>query len=327
MNALSVIATALLCAFGGFDDGAGRVPIDGDPALLDMLLAAQHTNLAAYPEGELTATVHTEWGEDVTDNEVSAAWQGSKSYYKYRSTYAGQGGRPTTILGEMIEDSAKATAVFYVPVAKLLIRTLNGVHQPGNFVKIRPDPTWFGFEGERFFELWLDAAKIGSTPFKPTGGRVERDGQLVTVTWKNDNGLTSRIACSLDYGGNVVSVDSTPVTEGFSGALTWDRTKDGVLYARRIEYSRGEKNNPNSVKVTQVISIDSFSPKISYLGDRFSEVSLGVPKRVRVEEYVGRKLVNRFRMGNAPRGLGQADFDLLIDSMRRSGFAAPKENE
>lgn len=297
--------------------------VEGDVGLLELLRAAQLTNRALYPSGELTATVSSRWDETTTDITTAVAWKGDQTYWDYEMSQSS----PNLSLHEkcrMIDDGR--TLFCYWPeiifLQKIADRSLSRAEQ----LSLRPDQVWFRLEGIAEWTSLLEPQKLPSGSVDDSVRIVVNrlDDDQIEIERRHSTGAVLRIVASLAANGNVVDYEGTPggqVHIWRKGHYEWLKDSGGQSVLKSYDYERALKGDKRKPDRTFHLVVDSFKPDAQIASDRFYLSSLGVPPDATVED-VSAAGSRRYR-NSRPAMLDEAALIELSRKLRAEGFAVP----
>jgi hypothetical protein len=343
LNAISV-ALSLVAAVGICSDAAcwGAAPIEGDAALLQMLVDVQATNLTLFPRGELTAEVSEKFAP--LDAEATVVWDGSRTYTRFRTKTIVQSPVPnmpgkfesldSIQEGEMIE----APGVLMLHFPSLLQARSYVEHESGTGcfreLKLRPDQIWFSYEGVvNLKEL------ISPTSTRAEGVKfvVKRDGpDRIVVERHFGGGSYISFVASLSSGGNIVSFEtilSTAKNIWGKGTYSWDRDPLGRWYLRELRYEVAFLGDPQQIDRDFSLRVTKFNADPIIPSDRFEFSSFKVEDGTVVEEGLilgrsststpGRRTYRVGKLAKPEANLSESQLNGLVEKLRAGGFAAP----
>ena len=312
-----LLATILLASSWEFSRAAEPAVVHGDASLLELLMAAQKTNVASFPRGSLTAEVHVDQANGFSSAvEAFVVWEGERTYWEFDTEdVSPDRPKPLKTRRRMIEDAGILMVYFpSAPYAQIVTDRSAGY---GDRLRLRPDQAWFNFEGNNDWAEEFDPAKHPGSVFT-----VGADGDLIVVERKEANGNLLRIHASLEKGANIVAYESLlgPAGEGFSGEGKYDWVQDaaGNWRLQRYEYQRAAGGDRDQL-VTYTLEVSAFDPDPIIAADRFQLESFDLADGTIVEE-----------VGANPRTYRHGDVDNpqdvleeLARKLREEGFAAP----
>ncbi len=297
--------------------------IEGDPELIQLLMAAQTSNRAAFPEGELTAKVTLTGTGRKLDLEAHMAWQGESSWWDYHLAEQGQDGVPTLEAGSIIE--TPQTLVTFFPGSNLVQIYAAKRRSYNRYLNLRPDRRWFATGDDIRFDELLDVLDENAQG---------RNGQVAVRVWKEANdtvvveripkvGGIFRMTASLAMDGNIVSYASEPSakwTIAGNGRLDWVRAPSGrwrlERYEHDLEYLVRRKG-----KFHCELEVTEFSEDLEGGAGRFEIGALNIAQGVKVQEFTPTGTVEYSWGSSADEFL--VALERQVRELREKGFAAP----
>lgn len=304
----------------------GALPVKGRADLLDLVLAAQETNLTQFPEGRLRAKVHTELGSRITDLTTVMIWDGGKTFWDYEYTQTDR--RDDTRVEKQARQIEVGKTLYYYDANVQLAQRYaesNVTYLLG--LKLRPDQLWFNFDGLALWKDWLSpthprwAAPTSHHYFKV---RQEDQDRIVVERYFRDNGGL-RVEVSLQNGGNIVSYDCFgEMNIWWRGSYEWAQLPDGRWYLKRGNFQRSANGDPDKPDKRLSVEILEFDPAPKIEPKQFEFVSLRVDPGAMVEEIAPDGTTEKsYRFGPQEETLNQKLLDQLSEKLRREGFASP----
>ncbi len=327
------VAAALLATVPGREAAAqDRVVIEGDPAPLQALIAAQETNRASYPKGRLVGKVKSVTPTERLSGDVAVTWEGKNSRTDLTYTRTASAGTPGAATTTSVVETA-ATCWHFFPSSKLLQQVpAGGRSYPAEF-KVRPQDLWFSMERLIAWRDYLDPEKSRKRNVERVV--VRREGDEVLVTEHYANGAVFVVKASLTAGGNVVSFETPRLPTAkedaagwmvFRGRYEWDKTPSGVPWVRRLECWQSPPGDPDGEGVYYIFEASAFEPSPRIPKDVFTMAGLNAPKGTRVEVFDAKnQIVRSYAIGGRSPAITAESLDELARELKDDGFAAGKE--
>lgn len=304
-----------------------RGQVEGDATLLELLRAAQLTNMAQYPSGELHATVKSQWDGATVDVTATVVWKGEATYWDYELSRTSSDNSSHEKC-QLIDDGR--TLISYWPETRFLQRISDRMMGRAEQLSLRPDQIWYRIEGIANWAKLLDPSEVS----KGAGGDAARivvtrlDEDKVQVERRRASGTTLRIVASLAENGNVIEYEGIPGKTGGiwrKGSYVWSKSADGRSFLKEYDYVRALSGNRRKPDRVFHLSVDSFRPDAPIAPDRFQMSSLNVPADAIVEDVsaAGSRRYGRSR----PTLVDENSLLELARKLRQEGFAIPAETE
>lgn len=296
--------------------------------VVEILRAAQKTNHALVTRGRLEAKARTKitsQGEPVRTFEVegTVVWSGDRTYWDC-TLMEGLGPAPDGRRKYRMVETPELLTIYF-PHTGLVQKVRDGKLGYHDEFKLRPDQAWFSYRAQRDWLDFLDPRIFSPENYRTTI-REEEKGRIVLERTATKTGAKSRIVFSLEAGGNVVSFQGWPRSDGtgftVSATYDWARHSGGAWYLRRHTYERARAPDPKDYRQVSTIEVTSFDPDPVIPPDQFEFSALRVRPGVRVEEHdrTGRRRV--YRLGRE-RPFESLKLDQLAEQLRSKGFASP----
>jgi hypothetical protein len=296
-----------------------------------MLIAAQQTQEASFPVGQLQAHVTQNTATTERHATVFNIWSGRNSYVeaKIQGSYLVTDAANLKSDRELFQIYTPEKKLLYSASSKLLRVDTIGKFRGEPFIQLWPTALWYRQQhGRRTWqELLTSFLESDSTDHQLSV--ADSDDGIVVVERKylpGDASLTIRF--SLAHGGNVLEFandgPARVTTMRERGAMEWQETGDGRWYLSRFETLQipAEDGDDLANAYQLRVEVNEFDPSPTIPDNRFQQRSLPLKPGTLVEE-VG-ATVRRYRLGGDVQGevsVTEDQFDTLTQELRKGRFA------
>lgn len=310
----------------------GQVSPQPDASALQAVRDGIATNAAAFPRGQLTATVHQR-DHKICEARATVAWDGARTRWKYDLSERHTEGVDNTMEQRGVHMlDGPGEYWFYLPEHKFLqgIPDKSRTYYP--VLRLRPDLIWYAYQTDpkRPFAKYLDPDVKPEAVTAITARRIDNDE--IEIVRQFSNGLNMTFVASMRHGGNIVryyrepDANAPPGIYGYGnlGELEWSPVGDGRFYLKSYKW-REFRSDPDEPFVSYELNVESFDPNPQFPSDYFTLKGLDVAPGTQVEDLGPPERV--YTYGKEPVLLKDEELNRLADQQRKRGFALPERQE
>lgn len=328
------IVIAMLIWLGSPEHTRAEAPVEGDIALLQVLLDAQVTGSSRHQRGRMEFGItERRWGLMVREGEF--VWDGPLHYWRFsgEDTPAQEERKPQVYEDvEIIFEPGRLTT--HNPLTPFVTQTERpkSVREPLEFMFATP-AGWrqIGIL-PKSFEKWLDWRQA-TVPYVV---RREPD-DIVSVERTGAGGLHSRVLASLQAGGNIISYrmemgdETGEYADLFKGKFDWSPDGSGGWYPTEIVHEQCHADDPETPYWSYRLEVLAFETDPVIPPDRFELTSLNIaPGTPATFINQSGQTERRWRYGGPANPDGKhsrEELDRLGRKLRGDGFADPERDK
>lgn len=267
-------------------------PVEEPRDPLDVLTAAQQTNLAALRKGQMrvkaTETHYSVPGTKrfSSQGEGTVLWDGAQQRWETSATHTAHEegvGRSGAVNG-MVLIRTPRQIISYNPGPEagrgaLVVQAYKKVGVPPPFERAQPE-RWFKKGGQSLdWTLYFDPANEKGRLATLT---VRQDGDRIIATRAQEDGFRTQIEASLEQGGNVVAYEShsPPARDGSRpemvdrGRYDWTQDGHGVWYLKKCRLWSAPADNAETLTYEFTMQVSEFNSAPKLPADAFRVESM-----------------------------------------------------
>ena len=319
----------------------GREGVEGDPALFDLVKAAQTRNLEldAYKQGRLEFSVVFQYpsspGHDAPRPvrvRGQVTWKGDDhALWAFRAQDPDKVAFGVPLTADLEDVPLQYLMLngdklygYNFRANNLYIRPFNGVHGISDLLDVMPRAHWFRCCPPHHIpgRPWIESIGPAAPVVRPGDTlSIERDGDFVRQTRVQPNGSTSTTTFSLEWDGNIVShryFDSERNAVSKLIRYEWGRVPSGVCVLKSCEAKEFKPGSETEVDWSYQLEIESVELDRPVFASEVSPEALlsMLPSDVVIDDDVTGK---RY-YANRDVKLPQSRFDQLAEIVSSEGF-------
>lgn len=309
-------------------------PIEGDASLLQVLREAQEANASRFLRGSLKASVDEVTPQTRFTAQAHLVWDGERTWWEYSVRHVDRERNTFHTSQDGIQlVQTPDELIWYNPALKQLQRILDKSSGYYRQLALRPDQSWFVFEGHPTTP-WSEIFDPGLVEEYVERIIVVQEGDHVHVDRIYTVGFKTRSTVSLSQGANVVAYDweaESGASGGFpyarSGKYEWAPDGNGRWRLASLRYQHHLPGQEDDPAYKYELTVDEFDPDPEIPSDRFTLEGLDVIPGTVIHETgpQGRA----YQYGVSPEddtAVSQEALDRLTEILR-AGFSSPERED
>ncbi len=309
-------------------------PIEGDPALLEVMRDAQRSFQGRYPQGEMSYTAESgvvEGGEEKPQvrvqgklvwNETKIRFRGEMRSYVSPPEVKESNLDPVHVY-DMIRDE-KTMSIHWIKPNIVRISDPAKVGPP-HLSDLTPEKSWSGLAKET---PWIHF--MGPHPEKPQSG-VKRyvvkrlDDDQIELVSEGLDGWRLRLVASREVEGQIIEVhlEYASSSQSYLTRYRWARDTQGRLYLaeKAIRDTYDSPIDKRAITVFRKHNVTHFNPDYRAAPSVFDHAALKRIAGAQIEDNIAGKSYTVG--GKKPKDTTREGLDRLIDEVKSRGFARP----
>jgi|GEM_PF-5259392 len=306
-------------------------PVQGDPALIEILQTAQKANENRYPHGRLRLTAEHKNSDPKAPSlqlEGTLIWNGD--HYRCEGVLTNSALPPEDPINT--QSAKRGSFIFISTNSKTITCSLRSKivridpasnSGPPALVPGPPRESWYRIGNRPLIELLGPHPNFPQT--KIASYFVERTGNdQITLTRKSLANNVMKAKASLSHDGNIIELVSERSDGSWSKDLFhWAFNSEGKLYVSELRheaYMFIQLEDKGWSRYYTVTKTSEFDPRYRPPEGLFEIGSLSLPPGTKVEDSILKKT---YRIGGEPLDSMIDQLPSLIELMKQNGFAKP----